>query len=167
MDKAGLLLLLDHGYWATQRVLAAAAKLTDEQFTAPSNVTTRSLRATLVHTLDVEWSWRLRLQGQPVEMWGPDQEMREEDIPTTTILAGRWQDDEREMRAWLERLSEDELAAAPSAADLGNPLWQYVLHIIIHGFQQRADAATLLSLYGRSPGELEFVDYVDSLQASR
>jgi hypothetical protein len=55
------------------------------------------------------------------------------------------------MWAWLEEVSADQLAARPEGADVERPLWQYVLHLIMHGFQRRADAATLLSEYGHSP----------------
>src|SRR5262245_26375658 len=164
MRKAELMVLLDYGYWATRRVLAAAAALPPAQFTASAHVTTRSLRATLVHALDVEWNRRLRLQGQPTAPAGPDRELREEDFPTATVLADRWRQDEREMRAWLDGLSDEQLASTPGVVEAGKPLWQYVLHVIAHGFQQRADAATLLSRHGRSPGELDFLGYVNSLE---
>lgn len=41
------------------------------------------------------------------------------------------------------------------------PRWRFLLHIVFHATQQQADAATLLSLAGSSPGELEFLDHVD------
>jgi uncharacterized damage-inducible protein DinB len=160
--KADLALLLDYGYWATHRLLAAAAELPVDQFTAPADATVRSLRATLVHALDVEWSWRLRLQGQATGTPGldADQELREEDFPTAAALTDRWLQEERELRVWLDGLDEEHLAATVGAGDRARPLWQYALHLILHGFQQRADAATLLSRYGRSPGELEFLGYL-------
>jgi uncharacterized damage-inducible protein DinB len=162
MRKDDLRLLLDFGYWGTHQLLAAAARLTPERFTAPSDLTTRSLRGTLVHALDVEWSWRLRLQGEPPDSWGPEAELRPDDFPTVQDLEARWADDERDMRAWLDGLTDEQLASTPPGApDGAGPLWRYVLHLIMHGFQQRADAATLLSREGESPGELDFLDYVD------
>ncbi len=35
------------------------------------------------------------------------------------------------------------------------------MHIYSHGLLQLADAATLLTLAGQSPGELDFLDFVD------
>jgi uncharacterized damage-inducible protein DinB len=159
--QADLALLLDYGSWATHRLLAAAADLPVDRFTAPADATVRSLRATLVHALDVEWSWRLRLQAQvsgtPDDA---DQELREEDFPTAATLADRWRREERELRAWLDGLDEAQLAATVGEGDHARPRWQYILHLILHGFQQRADAATVLSRYGHSPGDLEFLGYL-------
>jgi uncharacterized damage-inducible protein DinB len=85
MQTADLQVLLDNRYWETWQ-FAAAARLSDDQL-APSTLTTRSLRGTLIHALDVEWSWRVRLPGQLAEVWGPEQELRPEDFPTVAALA--------------------------------------------------------------------------------
>ena len=67
MRKADVLHLLDYMYWVNGRLLDTADRLSTDQFAAPTTVTTRDLRATLVHELDVEWSWRLNLQGRLTE----------------------------------------------------------------------------------------------------
>src|SRR5688500_9657387 len=65
MRQSDLATLFDFMYWANRRILQTAARLTNAQFTLPSVIVGRDLRATLVHTLDTECSWRLRLQGRP------------------------------------------------------------------------------------------------------
>jgi uncharacterized damage-inducible protein DinB len=42
--------------------------------------------------------------------------------------------------------------------DPGNSprVWQTIFHVINHGTQHRSEAATILTGYGRSPGELDF-----------
>ena len=96
--------LYDYTYWANRHLLEVAATLTPEQWVAPSDITDRSLRATLVHALDVEWSWRLRLQRRPKEEWGPDVELKPADYPTVASLAEHWVRDEREMRSFLDEV---------------------------------------------------------------
>jgi uncharacterized damage-inducible protein DinB len=162
MEQEGLLTLVDFTYWADRQMLAAAAAIPWEEFTAPATCTYRNLRGTLVHTLDVELSWRRRLQGEPREIW--DRSLADDDYPTVARLAEHWARDETEMRAWLGSLSDDDLLAV---ADLGNadrfPLWYYLVHIVTHSEQQRRDAAIILFNLGHTPPELEFLYYADSL----
>ena len=73
MDIADARLLIDHLYWMRDRVLTRAGE-PDVALTDPAPVTTRDLRATLVHELDVEWSWRVRLQRDDPTAFSPDDE---------------------------------------------------------------------------------------------
>lgn len=160
MQKSDVLTLFDYNYWANRRILSAAAQLSDEQFSAPMELTVRNLQDTLVHQLDVEWSWRLRLQGEPPEVW-QQQELVAADFPTVASLVERWETDERDMRAYLESLSDADLEA--EAAPDRYALWYYLMHILQHSAQSRADAATLLTQLGHSPGHLDFLDFADTL----
>ncbi len=162
MRKSDLQPLLDYMYWVNHRLLREAAAVTAEQFTQPSSVTTRSLRATLVHECDVEWSWRLNLQGRAADT---EAELRPADFPDVETLRRHWDRDEAEMRAWFDSLDDDALARSVSSELSGHrrPLWIYLFHVIAHAMQQQADAATLLTLAGRSPGELGFLEYLRSL----
>jgi hypothetical protein len=66
------------------------------------------------------------------------------------------------MRVWLGSLTDDNIAA-PVRSDLSaddRPLWQYLLHIVFHATQQQADAATLLTEAGASPGEIGYLEWV-------
>ncbi len=38
----------------------------------------------------------------------------------------------------------------------------FLLHIVTHAAQQQADAATLLSMAGQSPGETTFLEFMSS-----
>jgi uncharacterized damage-inducible protein DinB len=83
-----ILALFDYNYWATWTVLEAVKALPPEAFTKPSTVTWRNLRGTLVHTLDVEQSWRRRLLGEPKQVW--DAELPAEDFATPAELETSW-----------------------------------------------------------------------------
>ena len=164
MRRKDLETLFGFSYWMKDRVLACAAKLTTAEFQAPSGLTTRDLRGTLVHTLDVEGSWRARLQGRPEEVW--KKELPLSDYPTAKALIDHWQRDEREMRAWLASLDDEKLAQIHDL-ERGSPpkerfpLWYYVLHIHTHTQQQLGDAAVLLTRMRQSPGNIEFLEYAD------
>ena len=161
MDHVAVSRLFDYMYWVNHRLLDAADRLSTGELTAEA-VTTRNLRATLVHELDVEWSWRLALQGRPIEELGEDVELRPEDYPDLGSIRRHWTRDEEEMRAWLASLTDAQLEQAVTAAlsEAARPLHQFLLHIVMHAAQQQADAATLLSAAGSSPGELGFLQYL-------
>jgi uncharacterized damage-inducible protein DinB len=144
MRRQDVLTLFDFSYWANRQLLSATGEVSVEQFTAPSTITYRDLRGTLVHTLDVEWSWRIRLRGEHPELW--DTSLVADDYLTVAALAERWLADELAMREWLESLTDSELTAI---ADIGTadrfPLWYYLIHIVTHSEQQRRDAVILLA----------------------
>jgi len=66
------------------------------------------------------------------------------------------------MRAWLASLTDADVGRPASSAFTNDrrPLWQYLMHIVSHAAQQQADAATLLTLAGRSPGDIGYLEYL-------
>lgn len=70
-----------------RKILDAAAALPVDDFVRPIAITYRNLRGTLVHTLDVELSWRRRLRGEPKEAW--DVSLALDDHPTADTLMPR------------------------------------------------------------------------------
>jgi uncharacterized damage-inducible protein DinB len=158
--------LFEYMYWVNHRLLTAAARLTTKQFTAHTDVTTRDLRATFVHELDVEWSWRLSLQGRTFAELEAEGELRPEDYPNLNAVRDHWRRDEAEMREWLGSMTDEQVAAeiTPSLSQTPLPLWRYLLHIVFHATQQQADAATLLTLAGHSPGEIGYLERIWTLR---
>lgn len=152
--------LIDHLYWTRDRVLDAAAGMDDAAWTSSDTVTSRDLRATLVHELDVQWSWRERLRGADWEEWGPDAELTAGDYPTLASLSEHWQRDEAVMREWLAGLADADLDAPPVREEDPQPLSQYVMHLYAHGLQQFSEAAVLLTRAGRSPGDIGFLEFI-------
>jgi rhodanese-related sulfurtransferase len=133
MRNPDILALFDYNYWATWTVLEAAKALPAEAFTAPSTITWRNLRGTLVRTLDVEQSWRRRLLAEPKEIW--DAELPAEKFSTPAELETYWRSDAKEMRTWLAGL-DDAAMAAIGALPKATPL---AVHCH-HGNRSRAAA---------------------------
>lgn len=155
-------MLFDHLYWIRDAILEAAANLDEEEFIATDAVTSRDLRATLVHELDVQWSWRERLKGADWNEWGPDAELNPDDYPSLDAVRDHWARDEAEMRVWLARLTDHDLDAAPVRDEDRLPLWHYVMHLVSHGIQQFSEAAVLLTRSGHSPGDIGFLEFVQT-----
>ncbi len=163
MRKRDVLALFEYNYWANWQVVGAAGQLSHEQFTAPTAITWRDLRGTLVHTLDVEQSWRRRLRGEDRTVW--DGELAADRFGTAAELEAYWRSDAREMLSWLDDLDDQRLAAT---VDLGPrdqfPMWYFLVHIVTHGTEQRRDISILLKNFGHEAPELEFLWYADSLR---
>jgi uncharacterized damage-inducible protein DinB len=147
--------LVEYLFWMRDRILAAAAGLTDIEFRSSDTVTTRDLRATLVHQLENEWAWRIRLS----EGEFPVGDILPTDYPTLDVLADRWRREKREFRAWFDDLSDADLATQPSGDDHPFALWRYLLYVVNHGTQQFTEAAALLTRLGHSPGEIGYLAF--------
>jgi hypothetical protein len=160
--------LFDHLYFVRDRILTAA----DDPGVAlvdPSPPTQRDLRATLVHELDVEWSWRVRLaSADRTQFSETDEELQPVDFPSVAAIRSHWATDEADMRSWLATLGPAELdgPCRTETKGPGHPFWYHLQHLYSHALQQFADAATLLSATGNSPGELDFLEWAESTEGA-
>ena len=160
MNIAAIHSLFDYNYWVNERILETAAGLSPEQFTAPGPVSHGSLRDTLYHTMGAEWAWRLRCQGS-----SPQKMLSLDDFPDLESLKRRWDEEEDAMRAYLSGLADDDLVSTvkytnPQGEQFERPLWQILLHVINHGTQSRSEAAVLLTQFGHSPGDLDYMIFL-------
>ena len=105
MLQRDVLALFDYNYWANWKIFAASAEVPPEQFTALTSVTWRNLRGTLVHTLDVEQSWRRRLRGEDKSVW--DVELPADRFASAAALEEYWRTDAEEMLGWLGEFDDE------------------------------------------------------------
>lgn len=163
MNIRDTLTLYDYHYWATQRILAASAQLSPEQFLVPTAHSFGSLRGTLVHTLDSECGWRTLCQHRTLAAF---RDLEEAAFPSVDVLKQRWQEEERAMRDYLAQLADDDLNeyvryTTPEGAKRERVLWHCLVHVVNHGTQHRSEAAAILTDYGCSPGELDFTLFLN------
>ena len=158
-------LLYDYNDWADARILAACARVSPEQYAAPASYGRGGLRAIMVHILDNIWQQRITLQGyyeKPLadEAAYDATELHEDAIPTLAMLQERWRIEQQEMRAYLDRLTEETLNGAIRYVIPGaireRVVWHILFDLIIHATQHRSEAAALLTDYGQSPGDFDF-----------
>lgn len=147
--------LIEYLFWMRDRILAAAAELTDEEFATRETVTSRDLRATLAHQLENEWAWRIRLTVGSF----PDGDILPSDDGNLGALKARWHREERDLRVWFAGLSDRELSSPPVGDDNPLAMWRYLLYVVNHGTQQFTEAAVLLTRLGRSPGEIGYLAF--------
>ncbi len=161
MNREYFSTLYEYNYWANERVLGAADKVTEAQFTAKTSDSHGSLRGTLVHTLSAESVWLLRWNGI-----SPTSLASEGEFPNLAALRTRWREEEAKMRAFLGRLTDQDFMRVIEYKDtrgmpLARPLWQMLAHLVNHGTQHRAEAAAILTNLGYSPGGIDFVRFLD------
>jgi uncharacterized damage-inducible protein DinB len=129
-------------------------------WTRANAVGDRGLGGILVHHHGASQRWRISLQSQGAED-GPEPER--EPLPTIDQLRVRWEAEWAEVDAWLPTLTDGFVGYVHD----GVAIWQMLVHVVNHGTQYRAEAAGLLTAEGRSPGDLDLVDYADELAAGQ
>ena len=158
-------LLYDYNDWADERILAACARVSPEQYAAPTSYGHGGLRATVVHILDNIWQQRITLQGYYREPLADEAaydatELHEDALPTFAVLRERWTIEQREMQAYLDTLTEETLNGTIRYVIPGvireRVVWHILLDLILHATQHRSEAAALLTGYGQSPGDFDF-----------
>lgn len=148
--------------WANARILDTAALLDRDAFPV-QHPGAGSLRDILVHTAWAQWIWLRRWQGEsPGERWDAA------DFPDLPTLRSRWADVETATARYLAALDAGELDRDISYVNFAGqtwryPLWQMLLHQVNHATQHRSEAALLLTQAGHSPGDLDFLRYIDAL----
>jgi len=161
-------LLYDYNDWADARILSACAKVSPEQYAAPASYGRGGLRAIMVHILDNLWQQRITLQGYYREPLADEAaydatELHEDAFPTLAVLRERWMIEQQEMRAYLDTLTEETLNGTIRYVIPGvvreRIVWHILMEVIIHATQHRSEAAMLLTDYGQSPGDFDFLPF--------
>ena len=150
--------LFAYDRWATRRVLAQLDGLDDAVWRRTNVVDERGLGGILVHHLGASQRWRVAFETQG-EGEGPRPE--DEPLPPVAELKERWDAEWAAVDAWLPTLTDGFLAFTND----GVPVWQMLVHVVNHGTQHRAEAAALLTAEGRSPGELDLINYAEERAA--
>jgi uncharacterized damage-inducible protein DinB len=150
--------LFAYDRWATQRVLAVLDDLDAAVWGRTDVVGERGLGSILVHHLGASQRWRHGFQQDGEE---PEPEL--EPLPTVDELRQRWDAEWAAVDAWLPTVTEGFVAYVHE----GVPVWQMLVHVVNHGTQHRAEAAALLTAEGRSPGELDMINYAEDQAAGQ
>ena len=146
--------LFAYDRWATRRVLAVLDGLDSAVWSRSHDVGDRGLGGILVHHLGASQRWRIGLETQGADE-GPEPEL--EPLPTIDELRERWHAEWVAVDAWLPTLTDGLVQYVHE----GVPVWQMLVHVVNHGTQHRAEAAALLTAEGRSPGELDLINYAE------
>jgi uncharacterized damage-inducible protein DinB len=153
--------LYQYNVWANHRVLMATSDLTPEQFLVPASISDHSVRDTLVHTMSAEWIWLSRWKGI-----SPRALFESTEFQNLQSIRVRWDDVEARTRQFIDHLTPSRLSEVVAYVNTKDekwayPLWQQMIHQVNHATQHRSEVAAMLTYFGNSPGDLDYLVYID------
>jgi len=155
---------LDYTAWASQKLLDAAADLTEEELNRDFGFSEHSFLGTLVHVFggDRIWLWRLAGGENPGGLSPADRSL--------AVLQNDWPAIHERLRIWAEDLTDEGAQAVLNYRDLkGNAhrqaIWQLVLHVVNHGTHHRGQAVGMLRAMGKTPPAIDLIFYYRQLDA--
>ena len=161
LTATALRALYDHHAWSMGRLLARAAEVAPEQAEATPWEGVASLQDTLAHIVRAERYWLANWREAERQPFAPPR-----DVPEAR---DRWMALQAETRAFLASVTEADLRRILTLRQpIGGgreTLAAGVTHVLLHAAQHRAEAAALLSQFGRSPGELDYIDFLEHREA--
>lgn len=162
MDAESLLALVRFHAWANDRILKAAAGLSEEEFRESAVLDHGSAYDTFRHLVDVDWSWREFCLGNDVgDTYVWDHGYALDDL--SAIHAFCLGEDDR-LRGYVESLDgsalREPLAMSADPDDV-IPRWLILAHVVNHGTQHRSELAGYLTGCGHSPGDMDLLDALE------
>jgi uncharacterized damage-inducible protein DinB len=151
--------LFEYNAWANRRSLAAAEKLTAEQFTKSMGSSFPSVRDTLAHIYGAEWIWLERFQGR-----SPSALPNVNLFAEVRTLRETWAVHEERLLVFVAGLNQRDLDQTLEYKTLkfgvySNPMWQSMLHVVNHGTYHRGQVMTLLRQLGAQPILLDLMHF--------
>jgi uncharacterized damage-inducible protein DinB len=148
--------LFDYNFAENRTAWEAAAHLSDDDFAREAAYSHGSVRNQVMHLVDVDEAWFSDLGA--VSM--PD--VADPDALDRAAIRERWDELERQQRAWLADLTDEALAQKPIAEgeDKDLLLWQILLHVANHGTDHRAQLLRLLNDLGVKTTSQDYIFYV-------
>lgn len=151
--------IYDYSYWAQRRVWACVEQLSEEQFTQDLESSVGALFDQCLHTMAVEsWWFHFLATGELVFL-------QAEDYRTRAVLRTKWDETEKQVRAYLDALTPDELQreVRPDFWDEGEQpirVWQALFQVANHSTDHRAQTlAGIHRLGGPTVGQ-DYLTYL-------
>ena len=148
---------LDFSTWATERMLAAAAKLPADQLSQDFKTSDKSILGTLAHIYRADRVWLNRLQGNKVDF-------RVAGDDTLTALQANWPALRLAWSDWARGLTDESASSDFSYSDLkGNPwqqpLWLIVMQVVNHSTHHRGQAVGFMRSLGHTPPNVDLITF--------
>jgi uncharacterized damage-inducible protein DinB len=161
-------MLLDHirriyeyNYWCNQLIMDTAEKLSDEQFDQQTQFPINTLKETLVHTMSAERVYRMRLAGESPSG------VEKDEFAGLQAIRDFWAEEEKQMMAYLDGIDDAAVAesfkytVASTGKEYERVRADILTQLLFHGMQHRAEMAQMLTEFGHSPGNIDYLIYIN------
>ena len=153
-----LRLQLDYSAWASQRLMDAAAKLSEEELTRDFKTADKTVLDTLVHVYAADRIWLTRVLAEPRATFV---DPADRDL---TLLQTEWPALQQRWKLWLRDFKDDDVLRVIEYKDTkgrayAQPVWQILLHVVNHGTHHRGQVSGFLRAMGQTPPPLDLMAY--------
>ena len=143
--------LYDYNSWANHRTVNACAALTADQFQKNLGSSFPSVRETLAHIMNAEWTWLERFQGR-----SPSAMPTADSYGNLDSLRAKWAGIEQNLLTFIAGLNQADIDGifeykTISYGAMKNPMGQSLQHLVNHGTYHRGQVATMLRQLGAKP----------------
>jgi len=157
--------LMDYNYWANGLILKYTEKLSKDQYLKSISPFQYSLRDILCHTMFAETLWLNRMQGQTMSRDQQREFFQNENYTNLNTLYEDWFDLELRMRAFLGEMNDERLREAFSYSRSNGETHNHrfvdvFTQLVFHGMQHRSECAVILTEFGHSPGNIDYIVYL-------
>lgn len=163
VSRIMLVAIAEHSRFANARLLDQAALLSDAELDADRPGMFGSIRITLLHMMQAQYSWLRRFQElDPVAPW------ESAEFQTIADMRRAWAEIDDATLAYLASVTDAQLLEVIhirfwSGWENHVPRWQAIVHQAFHQQQHRGEMAMVLTTLGHSPGEFDVLDYFDEV----
>src|SRR2546427_8271688 len=163
MNKDDIQLLYEYDRWANNRVLQAAAALSDEQFTRDLGGSFCSVRDTLVHIIGGEWGWLAYWKERsPGAAFIADLRKRREALfhpeafPNAAPVQRKWAEVEKEQAEFVNGVTNESFGKMLPFRTTQASLAHLMQHLANHSTYHRGQVAVMMRQLGAEPVATDF-----------
>lgn len=155
-----VLRLFEYNEWAWQRLFPSLARLPDRDYFEERPFFWHSLHGLAVHAYGAEWAWLQRCRGVfPSALPSAD---AEGGIGNLAVLRQEWDPLRAEFRAYVERLTEQQINEEFVYRDLAGKSYRIVLgdllrHVMNHATEHRSQMTPILHQLGQPTEPLDYL----------
>lgn len=162
MNRESLLILAQYNQWANGRILRKVGSLSAEILHTPCWLSHDSLWKTLLHTIDVQYSWHGASEAGKLPPL-----LTDANFPNIKALRSYWHDEDAHLIATISGLTNEQLnetikiTFAYARKPRHRIRWQILFHALNHSTHHRSEIGQYLDTIGRSPRDMDFLKYLN------